>query len=214
MTPTLPALFKASLSACALIGLAACGGGDKTDADKESATPAAPEAPAADAPEPDTDATDIDTTAPISNPAAHVHGEAELSITREGNQFTAELYAPLANFGVEEIEADADALSTAIAASLATNGTPAIDAYAAQIVWPEAAGCALDGGSEIYGFEGEHGHATLTATYTCSAPDEADRVLVNLPGLPGFETIETVALVDGAQIAADLTSDNRAIDLK
>lgn len=215
ITPKHPGLIIAASLLC----LTACGGADKTD------TPA------------ETPAASTQTTAPVTTPAAsapaatpvtkaqdksatvdaHVHGEAELSITRSGDDYTVELFSPVDNFGADESETNAEALSAAISDSLGgTYAEDVLDAFSEHFIWPVAADCSFANGSEIYGYNGDgtHANATLIATFNCEDADAVDQVQVDLLNLSGIEKIHAVALIGDAQFTGELTSTERKLELK
>jgi hypothetical protein len=194
--------------AASLFGLAACGGADKTDASIDAPAP-----PVADTPTTSTHAPT--TTDSAKTIAAHVHGDAELSVTRSDESYTIELFSPVANFGASEAETDVEALSAAISDSLGgESADDVLDAFAQHFVWPQAADCTFNNGREIYSFDGDHANATLIATFHCGNADAADALQVDLLNLSGIEEIDAIALIDDTQITDELTSTQRILDLK
>lgn len=207
ITPKHPGLIMAASLFC----LAACGGSNKAEAPVD-----APAAPAADTPIASVPAPAVTDTPGTTKPiAAHVHGGAELSVTRNDNAYMVELFSPIANFGAKETQTDAEALSATISDSLGGDSADdVLDVFAQHFVWPQAADCTFDSGSEIYGFEGDHANATLIATFNCENADAADELQVDLLNLSGIETIDAVALIDDAQFTNKLTSTERTLKLK
>lgn len=194
--------------AASLFSLAACGGANKTDAPTD-----APAAPAGDTPTTIKPApTTTDTAKTI---AAHVHGDAELSVTRSDESYTVELFSPVANFGASETETDAETLSAAISNSLGGDSADdVLDAFAQHFVWPQTADCTFNNGREIYSFDGDHANATLIATFHCGNADAANELQVDLLNLSGIEEIDAIALIDDTQVTDELTSTQRILDLQ
>lgn len=131
---------------------------------------------------------------------AHVHGLADLALTRDGNRFEAELISPLANFGLSE--ADGKFTDVVIAELSGLIELAGGDCTAAV---PEA---------EVDTSSG-HTDGHVHATWTCANPDRVTALrFAGFAAFPSFETVSAVYVTDTAQKAGDLTPSAPELSLK
>ncbi len=196
---TVPAV-RLFLAASAVALIAACGGPKPepvpapADAAMDAATgedAAAPEAPAED------HAHDGEAEA---GGEAHVHGLADLAITREGNRFMGELISPMANFGLSETDA---AYTDVVTAEL--SGLVEVDGGDCQAGVPHP----------MTDDSGDHTDAVVHFIWTCAKPDEVRTVrFAGFAAFSGFEKVSTIYITDAEQKAGDLTPSAPELSLK
>ncbi len=122
---------------------------------------------------------------------AHVHGVAELMLTREGDSFIAELETPLANFGIAES---------------GDGPGQALDGALARLVTLEGGNCVAGPPNLELDRSGGHAEGHVRLSWTCAQPgDVAAMRFSAFREFPGFEKVDAVFLSDTAQIAATLT---------
>lgn len=184
--------------------LAACGASDSTSPAPVAAEPEVAEAAAPvdehaghDAGEMDHDH-DHETEEAGGTP--HVHGVADLALTRTGASYEAELVSPLANFGLAESDgAFTDAVLAELPGLIELSGG---DCTASA---PEAEVDTSSGHTD--------GHVHIT--WTCANPDAVSAL--RFPGFAafsGFERVNAVFLTDTAQKAGELTPSASELSLK
>ena len=122
---------------------------------------------------------------------AHVHGVAELALTKEGGSYVAELETPLANFGLPESGDGPD---------------PALDGALARLVTLEGGNCVAGAPKVELDRSGGHADGHIRLSWTCAEPgDVAAMRFAAFREFPGFERVDAVYLSDTAQKAATLT---------
>lgn len=122
---------------------------------------------------------------------AHVHGVAELALTREGDSYVAELETPLANFGLPESSDGPD---------------PALDGALAHLVTLEGGNCVAGPPKVEIDRSGGHADGHVRLSWTCAEPDDVAAMrFTAFREFPGFERVDAVFLSDTAQKAATLT---------
>ncbi len=194
---------KPAIIALALGTLAACGS-DQTEetitaptppappetssVESDADVPAAPPAPAAPNSEPETE--HADDTHDHAGGEAHVHGAANLSVSREGDQYFIFLEAPMANFGFSESASEIPADHTLTEDTVALIG----------------GACAQTAKAVSVDSDGHHGSITVDLTYTCTRPDAVSAVqFTAFESYPGFEHVDAIYLTETGQKAAELT---------
>jgi len=177
--------------------LSACG-----DSAPEPVAPqeAVVEAPVEETPEVHADAEDHDHAESAAGGTAHVHGVADLALTREGNRFEAELISPLANFGLSEADGVfTDVVTAELSGLIELAGgecTPAV---------PHA---------EVDTSSG-HTDGHVHATWTCANPNGVTALrFAGFTAFPSFETINAVYITDTTQKAGELTPSAPELSLK
>jgi hypothetical protein len=131
---------------------------------------------------------------------AHVHGVADLAITREGNKILGELISPMANFGLSE-----------------TDGTftDAVTAELSGLLELEGGDCTGAVPHPMTDNSGDHTDAVVHFVWTCAKPDDARLVrFAGFTAFPGFEKVSTIYITDTAQKAGDLTPSAPELSLK
>lgn len=189
-------LFFAA-SAVALI--TACGG-SQPEPVPAPAEPAMEAAPAADAAAPEASAEDHDHDGDHAGGEAHVHGLADLAITREGNKFMGELISPMANFGLAE-----------------TDGafTDVVTAELSGLLEVEGGECTAAVPHPMTDNSGEHTDGIVHFVWTCSKPDDVRLVrFAGFTAFPVFEKVSTIYITDAEQKAGDLTPSAPELALK
>jgi len=131
---------------------------------------------------------------------AHVHGAADLALSREGAAFEAELISPLANFGLSEADGVfTDVVTAELSGLIELVGgdcTPAVP-------HPE-----VDTSSG-------HTDGHIHATWTCADPDRVTALrFAGFTAFPSFETVNAVYITDTAQKAGELTPSAPELSLK
>lgn len=197
---TLPALRLTLFSAAAGLVLAACGG-------SEPEPVPAPVIEEAAVPEPEVteegtgEEADHDHAEEASGAGtAHVHGLADLSLSREGNRYEAELISPLANFGLSESDgAFTDIVVAELSGLIELAGgdcTPSV---------PK---------SEVDTSSG-HTDGHIHASWTCANPDGVTALrFAGFTAFPSFETVSAIYITDTAQKVGDLTPSAPELSLK
>jgi len=169
--------------------LAACGASESTSpvpvaAEPEVAETAAPadEHAGHDAAEMDHD---HDHAAEDAGGTPHVHGVADLALTRTGPSYEAELVSPLANFGLSE--------SDGVFTEAVLAGLPGLIELAGGDCSANAPEAEVDTSSG-------HTDGHVRITWTCANPDAVSAL--RFPGFAsfsGFERVNAVYLTDTAQ---------------
>ncbi len=122
----------------------------------------------------------------------HVHGLAAFAATLEGTVITLSLDTPLANLGLAETAAPAALKADEIATQ----------AFALE----GGASCTRGATTAESESRGDHGSLTLTATFTCTAPDDVSGVTFKgFETWSGFEQLNAVYIGPNSENAADLT---------
>ncbi|MGA1343409.1 MAG: ZrgA family zinc uptake protein, partial [Hyphomonas sp.] len=169
---------------------------ESTESSESIATPA--DAP--DAQEAGDKDHDHDHAAEEAGGTPHVHGLADLALTRDGASYHAQLVSPLANFGLSE----ADGVFTdGVLAALA--GLIELTGGECRASPPEAEIDTSSGHTD--------GHVHLA--WTCANPDAVSAL--RFPGFkafPGFERVNAVYITDTAQKAGELTPSASELSLK
>jgi len=194
---------RLSLFLAAASLLSACGG--------SAPEPVAPPQPAVEAPVAETPAEEAhdDHSAEhdhdhedeeTAGGTAHVHGLADLALTRDGNRFEAELISPLANFGLSEADGKfTDAVTAELSGLIELVGGDCT---------PAAPHAEVDTSS---GHTDGHVHAT----WTCGSPDRVTALrFAGFTAFSGFESVSAVYITDTAQKAGNLTPSAPELSLK
>lgn len=188
--------------------LAACGAPQPAAPAPLAEVPEEPEAPeaietAADSPAAqETDDKDHHHDHPAEETGAtpHVHGLADLALTRDGASYHAQLVSPLANFGLSEAD------------GVFTDGVLAALAGLVELTGGECR--ASPPVAEIDTSSGHtDGHVHLA--WACANPDAVSAL--RFPGFkafPGFERVNAVFITDTAQKAGELTPSASELSLK
>ena len=131
---------------------------------------------------------------------AHVHGLADLAITREGNRFEAELVSPLANFGLSE----ADGVIT-----------DTVQAELSGLIELAGGDCTASVPKAEVDTSSGHTDGHVHATWTCANPDAVTAVrFAGFTAFPNFETVNAIYLTDTDQKAGELTPSAPELSLK
>jgi hypothetical protein len=184
--------------------LAACGASETTSPAPVAAEPEVAETPAPVDEHAGHDAGDMDHDHDHEGEEAggtpHVHGVADLALTRTGATYEAELVSPLANFGLSEADG---AFTDTVLAEL-----PGLIVLAGGDCTANAPEAEVDTSS---GHTDGHVHVT----WTCTNPDAVSAL--RFPGFAsfsGFERVNAVFLTDTAQKAGELTPSAAELSLK
>lgn len=194
--------IRSILLASSALLLAACGG-SKTEP-VPAPEPAAESPPAAETPEADTPTVEEpahdDHEGAEAGGTPHVHGLAELAVSRDGNKLVGELVAPMANFGLSESDA---AFTDVVTAEL--SGLVEIDGGTCDASPPHP----------VVNKDGAHTDAVVHFVWTCAQP-AAVRTLrfAGFEAFPLFETVNTIYITETDQIAGELTPGARELALK
>ena len=132
--------------------------------------------------------------------APHVHGVAQLALSREGNRISGEMMSPLANFGLSEAEG--------VITDAVRSGIPGLVSLSGGNCVSDMAQAEVDRTS---------GHADAKIGYSWRCADATAVTAVRFLGFvayPGFETIETVFLDETGQKAGRLTPSSPELALK
>ena len=197
---TLPPV-RLTLPLLAFALLAACGRPEPVQpaAPPEAAAPE-PVVTEAETPEEHADGEDHDHEEPAAGGAAHVHGLADLAITREVNNILGELISPMANFGLSE-----------------TDGafTDVVTAELSGLIEVEGGECTAAVPHPMTDNSGDHTDAVVHFVWTCAKPDDARLVrFAGFTAFPSFETVSTIYITDTAQKAGELTPSAAELSLK
>lgn len=166
------------------------------DASPEDVTPDAP-AEAAKAEDHDHDHDDDHDNA---GGTAHVHGVADLAITRDGNQISAQIISPLANFGLSEADGAF---------------TPEVIAGLPGLI--ELTGGACNASAPVAAIDSSSGHtdADISFSWTCGNAGAVTAIrFAGFASFPGFETVNAVYIGEGVQKAGELTPSKSGLSLK
>ena len=131
---------------------------------------------------------------------AHVHGLADLAITREGNKILGELISPMANFGLAE-----------------TDGafTDAVTAQLSGLLEVEGGDCTAAVPHPMTDNSGEHTDGIVHFVWTCAKPDDVRLVrFAGFTDFPSFVTVNTIYITEAAQKAGELTPSAPELSLK
>lgn len=181
--------------------LAACGR-------SEPVSPvAAPEPVVAETAEPETEAHDDHAEGEdhhededTAGGTAHVHGLADLAITREGNKILGELISPMANFGLSETDG---AFTDVVTAEL--SGLLEVDGGECTAAVPHP----------MTDNSGEHTDGIVHFVWTCARPDDVRLVrFAGFTAFPSFETVNTIYITEADQKAGELTPSAPELSLK
>lgn len=130
----------------------------------------------------------------------HVHGIADLALVLEGEELTGELITPLANFGLSESEG--------IITAEVTESLP-------RLVLLTGGNCTAGTPEAEIDRSGGHTDAKIQFSWTCTNPSEV--MFASFAGFaayPGFETVNTVFIADGAQKSTALTANAPQMSLR
>jgi hypothetical protein len=182
--------LRAALLAASAFLLAACGG-SKTE-------PVPTPAPVADVPEVASEPAQSDTEAgheehyeESAGGGPHVHGLAELAVSREGNRLLGELVSPMANFGLAESDA---------------TYTDVVTAELSGLVEIEGGTCDAAAPHPTTNVQAGHTDSIVHFTWTCAKPDDVRAIrFAGFEAFPSFETVNTIYITDTQQRAAELT---------
>jgi len=131
---------------------------------------------------------------------AHVHGVADLAITREGNKILGELISPMANFGLAE-----------------TDGvfTDVVTAELSGLIEVEGGDCTAAVPHPMTDNSGDHTDGIVHFVWTCAMPDDVRLVrFAGFTAFPSFETVNTIYITESAQKIGELTSAAPELSLK
>ncbi|WP_291045436.1 DUF2796 domain-containing protein [Hyphomonas sp.] len=131
---------------------------------------------------------------------AHVHGLADLAITREGNKILGELISPMANFGLSE-----------------TDGafTDVVTAELSGLIEVEGGDCTAAVPHPMTDNSGEHTDGIVHFVWTCAKPDDVRLVRFSgFTAFPSFETVNTIYITEADQKAGELTPSAPELSLK
>ena len=144
-----------------------------------------------DTPDPVTDAESADVPDEAAPAGPHVHGFADLAITREGGTFEAELISPMANFGLPESEAE---YSDVVLAEL--SGLIELDGGVCEETVPQP----------FTDNAGGHTDSIIHFSWTCAKPADVRAVrFAGFEAFPSFETVSAVFITGTEQKAGKLT---------
>lgn len=192
-------ISRLAIAAFAAALLAACGGPKPEPIPApEPVVEAPPEVtPPAETPEDEDHAHEDEETA---GGAPHVHGLAELAISREGNRYLGELVSPMANLGLSESDG---------------TYTDVVIAELSGVVELEGGTCDAAVPHPMTNNEGGHTDSVIHFAWTCAKPDDVRAIrFAGFEAFPAFETVSTVYLTDTNQIAGDLTPASPELSLK
>lgn len=168
---------------------------------------AAPEPVVAETAEPETEAHDDHAEGEhhhedeeTAGGTAHVHGLADLAITREGNKILGELISPMANFGLSETDG---AFTDVVTAEL--SGLLEVDGGECTAAVPHP----------MTDNSGEHTDGIVHFVWTCAKPDDVRLVrFAGFTAFPSFETVNTIYITEADQKAGELTPSAPELSLK
>ena len=171
------------------------------DASPEDVTPAAPAEAAETAKADDHDhAHDHDDDHDTAGGTAHVHGVADLAITLTGNEISAQMISPLANFGLPEADGAF---------------TPEVIAGLPGLI--ELTGGACNASAPVAVIDTSSGHtdADISFSWACGNADAVTAIrFAGFASFPGFEKINAVYIGEGIQKAGELTPSKSELSLK
>lgn len=182
--------------------LAACGASETTSPASVAPETVVEETPAA---EPESNETaemdhDHDHGEEAAGGTPHVHGVADLALTRTGATYEAELVSPLANFGLSE----ADGVFT-----------DTVLAELPGLIELTGGDCTANAPEAEVDTSSGHTDGHVHITWTCTNPDAMSAL--RFPGFAsfsGFERVNAVFLTDTAQKAGELTPSASELSLK
>lgn len=132
--------------------------------------------------------------------AAHVHGLADLAITREGNKILGELISPLANFGLAESD---------------SAYTDVVTAELSGLIEVEGGECEAAVPHPMTDNSGPHTDGIVHFVWTCAKPDDVRLVrFAGFEAFPSFETVNTIYITEAEQKAGELTPASPELALK
>jgi hypothetical protein len=130
----------------------------------------------------------------------HVHGIADVALTREGDVLTAELIAPLANFGLSESDGEWNAAALA--------GLPSMFEL-------DGGGCKAGTPHPMINAKGTHSEGIVHFVWTCSDPGSVKALrFTGFEAFPGFEKVSAIYITDTDQKAGELSPSAPALSLK
>ena len=197
---TLPALRLTLFSAAAGLVLAACGGSEPEPVPapviEEAAVPEPEVTEEGTGEEADHDHAEEET----AGGTAHVHGLADLAVTREGSQLLGELISPMANFGLSESDG---AYTDVVIAELS------------GLVEVDGGECTASVPHPTTDNTGGHTDSVIHFSWTCARPDAVRAVrFAGFEAFPSFETVSAVYITATDQKARDLTPASPELALK
>ncbi len=195
-----PAVLRLSILIAAGSLLAACGGSEPApvSAPEPAITEAVDIAPVGDDAH-DEDGDDHDDERATGG-TAHVHGHADLAITREGNKILGELISPMANFGLAESDG---AFTDVVTAELS------------GLVELQGGECTAAVPHPMTDNSGNHTDGIVHFVWTCAKPGEVTAVrFAGFAAFPSFETVNTLYITDTAQKVGELTPSAPELSLK
>lgn len=167
---------------------------------------APPEAVAAEAPAPEAETHDDHAEGEdhhedeAAGGTAHVHGLADLAITREGNKILGELISPMANFGLSETDS---AFTDVVTAEL--SGLIEVDGGECTAAVPHP----------MTDNSGAHTDGIVHFVWTCAKPDDVRLVrFAGFAAFPSFEKVGTVYITEADQKVGELTPSAPELSLK
>lgn len=132
--------------------------------------------------------------------APHVHGIADLAVSRDGNILSGELISPMANFGLSETDGAYTDVVTAELGGLV------------EIVGGE---CAASVPHPMTDSAGGHTDGIIHFNWTCAKPDAVTAIrFAGFEAFPTFEKVGTVFITATEQKAGELTPAAPELSLK
>jgi hypothetical protein len=192
----------ASAGFCAL---AACGSGSPPEAPEQADDPAAAEVHAEDYSAHEHEEADADADHDHDHEAdgagrAHVHGIGELALTWSGNTLTAEVVAPLANYGLSESEGVF---------------TDEVKAKLPGLVSVTGGDCAASAAESEVDTSSGHADGHVHISWTCAKPQGVSAVtFTGFTDFTGFEKVSAIYITDTDQKAGELSPSAPALSLK
>lgn len=130
----------------------------------------------------------------------HVHGLADLAVTREGDQLLGELITPMANLGLSEADG---AYSDVVLAELG------------GLVEISGGECTAGVPNPVSDTSSGHADGIVHFTWTCAKPDAVTAIrFAGFEAFPAFEKVGTIYITETEQKVGDLTPASPELSLK
>jgi len=197
-----PSVLRLSFLLAGASLLAACGGSEPAPVPAPAATETVVAEPDIEMASEDHDADDDHDhhDEDTAGGTPHVHGLADLALSREGNRYEAELISPLANFGLSE----ADGVFTDV-----------VKAELSGLIELAGGDCTPDVPDAKVDTSSGHTDGHVHASWTCARPDNVTALrFAGFTAFPGFETVNAVYVTDTAQKVGELTPSAPELSLK
>jgi hypothetical protein len=131
---------------------------------------------------------------------AHVHGLADLAVTREENRLLGELISPMANFGLSE----SDGVYTDV-----------IIAELSGLVELDGGDCTAAVPHPTTDNSGGHTDGVIHFSWTCARPGDVRAIrFAGFEAFPSFETVSAIYITATDQKVAELTPASPELALK